>query len=57
MVVELAADLQSKRGLPRHREAYLDKKVEVGLKARINSANTHVEMLITTSTEDALHLA
>jgi hypothetical protein len=56
-VIELAVDLQSKRGLPRRREAYLDKKVEVGLKARKNSANTHFEMLITTITEDTLHLA
>ena len=50
MVVELAADLQSKGGL-------VDaKKIEVGLQSQKNSANTHFEMLIMTTTEEATHL-
>ena len=51
MVVELAADLRSKGGLVD------SKKIEVGLQSQKNSANTHFEMLITTTTEDALHFA
>ncbi len=51
MVVELAADLRSKGGLVD------SKKIEVGLQSQKNSANTHFEMLFTTTTEEASHLA